>query len=442
MKQRFCVARKHFIFFLIFLCVILSFLAFSYILNRNTPILNTRASSQKLINPSPQPIQPNEFRYYAILNDNLDYYLPNQDNNYKYMLNGHTLCGGALVGDDWIVTSAHCFKDKDIGNLRIALNISQLQGSMRDAFEASQYFYKVEMVIPHPLYNSVTLDNDIALVQLDRDVPSFIPRVKIPTDASAYDISKQLTIVGVGCTDINPTPGITAPYPSGTYSKQYSLDVQKGYFNYKIENNNTNNPEIVLTNPDGVRKSVCHGDSGSPMIKGGGDDTLLGVVSSFDPGYFAIPGHGALTYTRNTWLRDTMLLYDKLGINCFFNTSQNYKYLILQKLSLSSKKLVISTSSKEDMYVVANLIRELQTQISTLSDKEISIYYSCNTPSPTQYREILVLQNVGECSPVHRVERCTKLKQDIEFTIYKDGRLYDDVSNFTSQYHADGIFAR
>lgn len=435
MKNKICLSRKQVYFTLFLLLVGIFMIGFSSLLNLSSTSVKTRAAPPDIINVSPMPIRQNEFPSYAILNTAMDYYQPNKDNEYKYSLNGHTVCGGVVVGDNWVATAAHCVENKDINTLRIALNLSRTQGQLNKTTavdDALKYFYKVEMVIPHPLYSSSPLyDNDIALIQLDRSVPYSIPKATLPTDISFYNASQQLTVIGVGCIDIAPTPGLSPPYSQSQYSKRYSLDVQKGYFNYTIKDKTVNNPEIFLTNPQNERKAICSGDSGSPMMQG---NTLLGITYSWIAGDYANPGYGTLVYTRSQWLKDTMATYDKIGTNCFAKTDQDYSNLILQKINSTNKKLFINVRNKEDVFVVSGIVRSLSAQPNVLSGKEIWINYSCDEEGSGLFQESMSLKDSGSCIPARRFESCIRLPRPIQFKLYKNGTMYDQISNFTSQY--------
>uniref|UniRef100_A0A8C3Y703 Peptidase S1 domain-containing protein n=1 Tax=Catharus ustulatus TaxID=91951 RepID=A0A8C3Y703_CATUS len=101
---------------------------------------------------------------------------------WQALLYGPLRCGGVLVAPRWVLTAAHCNRR----GLRVRLGEDDL--SRREGTEQER---RVVQAVPHPRFNPVTLDSDLALLRLDRPAvtnravrPLRLPQSCAPAGAS------------------------------------------------------------------------------------------------------------------------------------------------------------------------------------------------------------------------------------------------------------------
>jgi hypothetical protein len=192
-----------------------------------------------------------------------------------YYISGKSLCGGSIIGSNWVVTAAHCTKNSTGGTtpasqmfVRVGLN------NPSNVNEGKTY--SVSEAIVNESYNSQTLLNDIALLRL-ADTINFANAtpIKLVTtlDAAkgAIDPGVMSWVTGWGLTNVNPEvfptslqklqlPIISDAQASTVWGTIPATDLMAGYLN--------------------GNKDACNGDSGGPLVVPVfGEYKLAGIVS-------------------------------------------------------------------------------------------------------------------------------------------------------------------
>lgn len=193
-------------------------------------------------------------------------------------------CGGSIIADTWIVTSAQC-----------ALSILVREFHVR---AGSKYYYKegstyeVERIVVHPNFNYQNYDFDVGLVKLKSRIifDNVKQPIKLPEKTRTVPTGTEIGVIGWGATK-----------NLGVYS-----EVLKRSSLPKISNE-----ECVMTYEYHVTEQMfcivsedrkpCVGDAGSPAVL---EDTLIGVASWSEACAFSYPTAYATVSVTVDWIKE------------------------------------------------------------------------------------------------------------------------------------------
>ncbi|GLD57420.1 uncharacterized protein AKAME5_000964700 [Lates japonicus] len=113
---------------------------------------------------------------------------------------GH-VCGGSLINREWVISAAHCFFSTSTSGWQISLGRQNLQGN--NPYEVSR---TVARIILHPNYDSITNNNDIALLKLSSPVTftDYIRPVCLAAGGSVFNNGTDSWVTGWGAGDSGP----------------------------------------------------------------------------------------------------------------------------------------------------------------------------------------------------------------------------------------------
>jgi secreted trypsin-like serine protease len=192
-----------------------------------------------------------------------------------YLEAGDFTCGGSIIGENWIITAAHCTKNDNNGTIP-ASNMDVIAGANNPRNNTQGKKYNVSEVIVHEGYDSNTLNNDIALLKLTEPI-NYLNATPIKlissvdVNAGAADPGVMSWVTGYGITRVSPEtypstlqmvrlPIVSNSQASVVWQSIAATDLMAGYLN--------------------GNKDACSGDSGGPLVVPvSGGYKLAGLVS-------------------------------------------------------------------------------------------------------------------------------------------------------------------
>ena len=178
------------------------------------------------------------------------------------------ICGGVYIGDNWVLTAAHCFDSNDPKRVRAKAGATNILTSGK--------WEPVKRVVPHEKYDRKTKENDLALVKLASQQPATALALAKPD--LVLEHCQVLEITGWGRTQFRKG-GV-----SDVLRRADVPYIDTAVCNRPQSHNGKIRPGMICAGSD---KDSCQGDSGGPLVlrnaqekeKVVGDEVLVGIIS-------------------------------------------------------------------------------------------------------------------------------------------------------------------
>ncbi|XP_038135056.1 transmembrane protease serine 9-like isoform X1 [Cyprinodon tularosa] len=223
-------------------------------------------------------------------------------------------CGGSLINDQWVLTTAHCVQRWSMSPYLLTVYLGR---QSQEGSNPNEVIRKATQITIHPDYISTSFNNDIAVLRLSAPVnfTQYILPVCLAATNSTFYTGVDSWITGWG----NIGSGVPLPSPQNLMEVNVPVVGNRQCKCSYGESTITEN--MICAGLQEGGKDSCQGDSGGPMVSKQGERWIQSGIVNFGLGCAVPDFPGVYTRVSNyeSWIKSVISINQPGFINFISN---------------------------------------------------------------------------------------------------------------------------